>query len=80
MYQNQASRMSKDTLVDLTVLRRLQKPWMELANVTRYSPGLRPSVIDISQARKGEIVQVWMMWKCSAMVAVTFCDTCTSYT
>jgi hypothetical protein len=47
--------------LDRATLHRLQKPWLDVANITRYSPGVRPSIVDAEQPqdkRRGEIVQV----------------------
>ncbi len=56
--------MSQDAPVDRAALHRLQKPWLELCNTTRYSPGVKPSIIDPElpqDKRKGEIVQVRLL-------------------
>ena len=66
--------MSLEKPVDRAALHRLQKTWLEIANATRYTPGIRPSIIDMElppERRKGEIVQVCARQPPLRMGAVT---------
>jgi hypothetical protein len=61
--------------LDRAALHRLQKPWLDVANATRYSPGVRPSIIDVElpqDKRKGEIVQVLLLLLLMMMMLITF--------
>ncbi len=72
--------------LDRATLHRLQRPWLDVANVTRYSPGVRPSIVDAEQPqdkRRGEIVQVrlpllpLLPLSCSALILLLLICSCT---